>query len=125
MIAVLGVYTFTLLKMVNSVNMRESVDFAEHQFIGKKSSLEFLGENLKEIDISVGFYLPYCVPLIEHQLLNLAMKKQTVLPFVLGTGVYLGKYVITEMNTTAEIVGSGGQLDGLECQIKLKEAGNL
>lgn len=125
MIAVLGVYTFTLLKMVNSVNMRESVDFAEHQFIGKKSSLEFLGENLKEIDISVGFYLPYCVPLIEHQLLNLAMKKQTVLPFVLGTGVYLGKYVITEMNTTAEIVGANGQLDGLECQIKLKEAGNL
>ena len=124
MVAVLGVYTFTLLKMVNAVNMRESVDFAEHQFIGKKSSLEFLGENLKEIDISVGFYQPYCVPLIEHQLLAFAMHERKVLPFVLGTGVYLGKYIITEMNTTAEIVGGRGQLDALECQIKLKEAGN-
>lgn len=124
MIAVLGIYTFTLLKMVNSVNIKESVDFAEHRFIGKKSTLEFLGENLKEIDLSIGFYTPYCVPLVEFLLLEEAMKRRVVLPFVLGTGKYLGKYVITELSTSAEIVGAKGQLDGLECSVKLKEAGN-
>jgi phage protein U len=121
MYAVLGTLEFELITYFDGMETRLSADYAEHSLIGQKPRLQFTGDGAAEIRIDLAFHAAYCNPAAEFARLELAMQAHRALAFVLGSGEYKGRYVITELSATARQTDKRGRLVALEASMGLKE----
>ncbi|HFV8933106.1 TPA: phage tail protein, partial [Escherichia coli] len=60
MFAVLGDIEFELITYWDGFEATSGVDYAEHARIGSKPGLQFVGDRLDEIQISLVFHQHYC-----------------------------------------------------------------
>ena len=65
MFAVLGDIEFELITYWDGFEATFGVDYAEHARIGGKPGLQFVGDRLDEIQITLVFHQHYCVPDVE------------------------------------------------------------
>ena len=121
MFAKLGDITFDILPYISNMDETTSSNYAEHAVIEGKPKLQYLGENLDEINISAKFHLSYCIPSTEIQKLKEAKSKHEALPLIYGNGEYVGKFVIVEIQKTSVQSDGFGNIIAIDAAIRLKE----
>lgn len=121
MYAQLGNIVFDLITYFDGINQSLSYNYAQHDRINNKPLLQFLGENLEEIEIKLKFHSKFCVP--EDELIKLRTEAQLGKPlkFIKGNGEYLGAYVILGISKTTEQTSPEGDLISVQAELKLQE----
>lgn len=121
--AQLGDIVFELAKtpVEGGVQTNLSWEYAEHKVIEGKALLQYLGESLEEIDITIRFHYGFCEPMEEERRILEEARKHKPLPFILGTGDLVGYYVIEQATRTWLETHKTGQVIYLEMQLHLKE----
>lgn len=121
MYAVLGEVEFDLITYFDGMEARFGSDYAEHARIGAKPVLQFVGDKLDEVSISLVFHASYCDPEAELSRLKRAQQAHTSLALVLGNGDYKGRFVITDLTATGRHTDRMGRLMAVDAQMSLKE----
>ncbi|SQB62083.1 Phage protein U [Citrobacter koseri] len=93
----------------------------KHARIEGKPGLQFVGDKLDEIQISLVFHQHYCVPDVELARLRTAMKAHQALALVFGNGDYRGWFVITDVTATSEQTDSTGNVLAVNATASLRE----
>lgn len=121
MFAQLGSIKFDLITYFNGLDDVQKHNFAEHQTIESKPKLQFIGDELDELNIKLNFHSSFCTPENEIKKLKDTAKKHQELTFILGNGKYVGNFVIEEISSTTQQSDKIGNLISIEAEIKLKE----
>ena len=121
MYAVLGDIEFELITYWDGFEVTSGVDYAEHPRIGGKPGLQFVGEKLDEIQLSLVFHQQFCTPDAEMARLKTARQAHQALALVFGNGDYRGWFVITDMTTTSEQTDATGNTLALNATVTLRE----
>lgn len=121
MFAILGTIEFELITYWDGFEATFGVDYAEHARIEGKPGLQFIGDKLDEIQLSLVFHQHYCVPDVELARLKTAMKGHHALALVFGNGDYRGWFVITDVNATSEQTDTTGNILSLSATVSLRE----
>jgi phage protein U len=121
MFAQLGNIKFDLITYFNGFDDVQKHNFAEHQTIENKPKLQFIGDELDELNIKLNFHSSFCTPEDEIKKLKDTAKKHQELAFILGNGKYVGRFVIIEITSTTQQSDKLGNLISIESEIKLKE----
>lgn len=121
MFAQLGNIKFDLITYFNGIDESQKFNYAEHQTIESKPKLQYIGDELDEINIKLNFHSSFCIPEYEIKKLKDTAKTHQEQAFILGNGEYIGKYVIEEISSTTQQSDKFGNLISIEAEIKLKE----
>ncbi|HCB1596887.1 TPA: phage tail protein [Citrobacter farmeri] len=121
MFAVLGDIEFELITYWDGFEATFGTDYAEHPRIEGKPGLQFIGDRLDEIQISLVFHQHYCEPDVELARLKTAQKAHQALALVFGNGDYRGWFVLTEVSATSEQTDSTGNVLALNATVTLRE----
>ncbi|MEI8390468.1 MAG: phage tail protein [bacterium] len=121
MFAQLGNIQFNLITYFNGIEETQKHNFVEHQTIESKPKLQFMGDELDTLTIKLNFHSSFCVPETEIKKIKDAARLHEEMPFILGNGKYLGKYVIEEITSTTQQTDKTGNLISIEAEIKLRE----
>lgn len=121
MFAVLGDIEFELITYWDGFEATFATDFAEHARIEGKPGLQFIGDKLDEIQLSLVFHQHYCTPDAELARLKVAQKRHQALALVFGNGDYRGWFVITGVTATSEQTDSTGNVLAMNATVSLRE----
>ncbi len=105
----------------NDLSRDMSVRWAKHEVIGKKPVLEYVGEDLAQVTLSIRFDTNLGVPpLIGLDHLKKMLKNKQVKTLVIG-GEYLGRYVIESINEERKFHTGAGVCIVAEATVNLIE----
>lgn len=121
MFAILGEIEFTVAGGISGMEQRGSADWAEHTRIQGKPLLEWIGEGLDECSLTIELHPVLGDPEARLRALRLAKKKHEPLALVMGSGEYLGPYVIVDLNNVIRRATAVGQIRSASVQVSLKE----
>lgn len=121
MYAVLGDIEFELLVYWDDFDATFGMDYAEHARIEGKPGLQFIGEKLNEISISLVFHNHYCQPDAELARLHDAMVTHQALALVFGNGDYRGWFVITDIRAKSQQTDGLGNVQSSSAELTLRE----
>lgn len=111
------VLTFTDLSRENSVR------WAKHDVVGSKPVLEYIGEDLSTVSMSIRFDTTLGVPpLVGLDRLNRMMKNGKYKTLIIG-GEYLGRFVITKVSEVRKFHTGAGVCQVAIATIELEEYG--
>lgn len=121
MFAILGTIEFTVAGGISGMEQSSSADWAEHARIQGKPLLEWVGEGLDECTLTIELHAALGNPEQRLGALRQAKSQHQPLAFVMGSGEYLGPYVITQLSNTVRRATATGQLIGATVQVSLRE----
>ena len=121
MYAVLGKIEFEVASGITGMEQRSTADWAEHSLIQGKPLLEWIGDGLDELKFSMQLHPWLGDPEVRLRTLREAKSKHEPLAFVMGSGEYLGAYVITDISNTMRRGTAVGQIAAATVQVSLKE----
>lgn len=121
MFAILGDIEFNVAGGITGVEQRGSADWAEHPRIQGKPLLEWIGEGLDEYSLTIELHSVLGDPEARLRALQAAKKKHEPLAFVMGSGQYLGPYVIVDLSNAIHRATDKGQIRSATVQVSLKE----
>lgn len=121
MFAVLGTIEFTVAGGISGMEQIGSADWAEHARIQGKPLLEWIGEGLDEITLTIELHPLLGDPAERLRLLRQAKSQHEPLAFVMGSGDYLGPYVITRISNAIRRATAVGQVVASTVQVSLRE----
>lgn len=121
MFAILGDIEFTVAGGISGMEHTGSADWAEHSRIQGKPLLEWIGEGLDTCNVSIELHPVLGDPEARLRALRQAKTKHEPLAFVMGSGEYLGAFVITDINTTLRRSTAQGQTTAGVVQLTLRE----
>ncbi|RMT61677.1 hypothetical protein ALP29_00220 [Pseudomonas syringae pv. avii] len=121
MFAILGEIEFTVAGGITGIEESGTADWAEHPRIQGKPLLEWIGEGLDEFSLTIELHPLLGDPQSRLQALRLAKSQHEPLPFVMGSGQYLGAYVITDISNSIRRANGEGQVVGATVQVNLRE----
>ncbi|MCK9514072.1 MAG: phage tail protein [Pigmentiphaga sp.] len=125
MFAMLGPISFRLITYFEGVSNKRGYDYARHEVIEGKPRLQWMGDDLEEVDIDLMFHVSYCNPEAELAKLKVAGSMHTALPLIYGSGQYVGMFVIRSIRSTARQTNSRGALVAVTARVTLIEHGGL
>lgn len=121
MFAILGTIEFTVAGGISGMEQTGSADWAEHPRIQGKPLLEWIGEGLDEINLTIELHPLLGDPEARLRALRRAKAEHEPLAFVMGSGDYLGPYVITHVSNAIRRATAVGQLIASTVQVSLRE----
>lgn len=121
MFAILGEIEFTVAGGISGMEQRGSADWAEHARIQGKPLLEWIGEGVDECNLTIELHPVLGDPEARLRALRLAKKKHEPMALVMGSGEYLGPYVIVDLNNVIRRATAVGQIKSASVQVSLKE----
>ncbi|MGR4972982.1 phage tail protein [Pseudomonas sp. LARHCG127] len=121
MFAILGDIEFTVAGGISGIEHSGSADWAEHARIQGKPLLEWMGEGLDEYHLTIELHPLLGDPEERLRALRLAKSQHQPLAFVMGSGEYLGAYVISNISHTLRRATATGQVKAATVQLSLKE----
>ncbi|WP_411387080.1 phage tail protein [Pseudomonas sp. MPB03] len=121
MFAILGDIEFTVAGGISGIEHSGSADWAEHARIQGKPLLEWMGEGLDEYHLIIELHPLLGDPEERLRALRLAKSQHQPLAFVMGSGEYLGAYVISNISHTLRRTTAIGQVKAATVQLSLKE----
>lgn len=105
----------------NDLSRDQSARWAKHEVIGKKPVLEYVGEDLAKVSLTIRFDTNLGVPpLIGLDHLKKMLKNKQVKTLVIG-GEYLGRYVIESVSEERKFHTGAGVCIVAEATIALLE----
>lgn len=119
--ATLGDLRFELLRAPESADLSIGHTYAEHAVIEGKPKLQWTGDALRERNWTIRLHHSFCDPETVMTALRTASAGHQALPLSLGTGTYLGRYVIVSVNEETLFTGPTGRVMELAATLKLKE----
>lgn len=121
MFSQLGNIKFEALTSPESFSKTDGSVYAEHALIGLKPRLQPVGHELEEISLSVRFRAEFINP--ANAILELKKRKDQfeILPYVTGTGRFLGDYVIISIGESHNVCLPDGELIEASVELTLKE----
>ena len=120
--AQLGTIRFELLETPESIRQRDKWDYVEHKVLDEKSHLQKMGKSLQELTLKIKLSTAFGTdPKEMLSIIYENAKKEEPLPFILGDGTIVGKYVIEEITKEWKRTDNKGRLLSVELEIKLKE----
>ncbi|APC14524.1 hypothetical protein BLL42_01780 [Pseudomonas frederiksbergensis] len=121
MFAILGTIEFTVAGGISGMEQTGSADWAEHARIQGKPLLEWIGEGLDEINLTIELHPLLGDPAARLRSLRQAKSQHEPLAFVMGSGEYLGPYVITHISNAIRRATAVGQVVASTVQVSLRE----
>ncbi|MFB6404548.1 phage tail protein, partial [Pseudomonas putida] len=121
MFAVLGKIEFEVAGGFTGLEQRGSANWAEHNLIQGKPLLEWVGESLDELTFTMALHPWLGDPEAQLRTLAEAKSKHDPLAFVLGSGKYVGNFVIADINNALRRTSADGRPYATDVQISLKE----
>ncbi|MDE1531691.1 phage tail protein [Pseudomonas carnis] len=121
MFAILGDIEFTVAGGISGMQQSGTADWAEHARIQGKPLLEWIGEGLDTCNLTIELHPILGDPEERLRALRQAKAKHEPLAFVMGSGEYLGAYVITDIGSTTRRATAIGQTASGVVQLSLKE----
>ena len=121
MFAQLGNIQFDLITYFDGLSSTSTYNFAQHERINNKPILQYLGENLEEMNIKLNFHSNFCTPKTEIKKLKEAAKQGKPLRFIKGNGEYIGAFVIAEISKEIVQTSNEGDLTAVQLEVKLQE----
>lgn len=121
MFAILGDIEFTVAGGITAMDHSGSADWAEHARIQGKPLLEWMGEGLDECNLTIELHPVLGDPEQRLRALQQAKSQHQPLAFVMGSGEYLGAYVIKTLSNTLRRTTATGQIKAATVQISLTE----
>ncbi len=98
-----------------------SVKYGRIELVNGKDVLQYSGEDLDEISLSIQYAIEFCDPATEIEALKQSMRDAEVLPFLFGDGTIVGKYVITSLDLTYQKTSPIGVLESATVAVTLLE----
>ena len=120
--AQLGSIRFELLETPEGVRQRDKWDYVEHKVLDEKSHLQRMGKSLQELTLRIRLSTTFGTD--PQKLLSAIYENaesEEPLPFILGNGSLVGKFVIEEVTKEWKRTDNRGRLLDVELEIKLKE----
>ncbi|UZE21857.1 phage tail protein [Pseudomonas sp. B21-056] len=121
MFAILGDIEFTVAGGISGMEQSGSADWAEHSRIQGKPLLEWIGEGLDQCNLTIELHPVLGDPEERLRALRRAKSKHEPLAFVMGSGEYLGAYVIREISNAIRRSTAVGQINAATVQVSLAE----
>ena len=121
MLAILGEIEFEVAGGLSGLEQSESADWAEHALIKGKPLLEWIGEGLDEYTLTINLHPMLGDPVSRHRQLRDAKAAHQPLAFVLGSGDYLGAFVIASLSNVTRRTWSDGQTSISTLTMTLRE----
>lgn len=121
MYAVLGKIEFEVASGITGMEQRSTADWAEHSLIQGKPLLEWIGDGLDELSFSMQLHPWLGDPEARLRTLREAKSKHEPMAFVLGSGEYVGAFVITDISNTPRRTSADGRLYSSNVQVTLRE----
>lgn len=121
MFAILGEIEFTVAGGISGMEWRSSADWAEHARIGGKPLLEWIGESLDEYNLTIELHALLGDPEVRLRALRQAKIDHHPLALVMGSGDYLGPYVITDLSQATRRTTATGQTCAATLNVSLRE----
>ena len=110
-----------LVRTFRDFSRKSHARFAQHDILNQTPQLEYLGDNLDEINFRIQLLASLGVsPAEETQKLRDYCLRGEVLPLVIGTEVF-GNFVITEIEEKLETVDNHGRILISELSVSLKQ----
>lgn len=124
MFAQLGDHIFKGLKTPTSLSDSEAVKYAQIPRVNDKPTIQPTGSELVEMRLSIQYSVDFCDPTTEIDALKKSMRTIEVLPYITGDGRVLGKFVITNIETTYQRCAADGRVELATININLLEVSN-
>ncbi|WPN60426.1 phage tail protein [Pseudomonas sp. P9_31] len=121
MFAILGDIEFTVAGGISGMEQSGSADWVEHARIQGKPLLEWIGEGLDQCNLTIELHPVLGDPEERLRALRLAKSKHEPLAFVMGSGEYLGAYVIKDISNNIRRSTATGQIKAATVQVSLAE----
>ncbi|MDR6915115.1 phage protein U [Pseudomonas sp. 3296] len=121
MFAILGDIEFTVAGGITAMAHSGSANWAEHARIQGKPLLEWMGEGLDECNLTLELHPVLGDPEARLRALHQAKSQHQPLAFVMGSGEYLGAYVIKTLNNSLRRTTATGQIKAATVQLSLTE----
>ena len=111
-----------VFKVYSYLEHKETLQYAvpKLETIFAPSSLQFLGDELVELEIKVGFHRDFCDPLAEYQKLKELAKEGLPKKLIVAEQV-LGDFVIEEITSEVKQIDMWGKPVVIYCTLKLVE----
>ena len=121
MLLQLGDMVFEKAFAPDGITRADETTYAEHALISQKPRLQPTTNNLEEIDLPIKLRAEWCN--VADTILKLKKSKDSfeVLPLLLGTGRYLGDYVILKLDEAQTVSLADGFAIEAVINISLKE----
>lgn len=121
MFAILGEIEFEVAGGLTGMDYRSTADWAEHSLIQGKPLLEWIGEGLDEYTLAITLHAALGDPEKRLRELRTAKAAHEPLAFVLGSGDYIGGFVITELSNNVRRTTANGRLHSATMAVTLRE----
>ncbi|MBG7114730.1 phage tail protein [Pseudomonas aeruginosa] len=121
MLAVLGEIEFEVTSGLSGMELSASTDWAEHPLIKGKPLLEWVGDGLDEYTLTIELHPMLGDPSARQRQLRDAQAAHQPLALVLGSGDYLGAFVITALGNVPRRTWANGQNSISTLTITLRE----
>lgn len=121
MFAILGEIEFTVAGGISGMEQSGSANWAEHARIQGKPLLEWVGEGLDQCNLTIDLHPMLGDPEERLRALRLAKSTHEPLAFVMGSGEYLGAYVIKDISNAIRRSTAEGQIKAATVQVSLSE----
>jgi len=121
MFAILGDIEFTVAGGISGMEQSGSADWAEHSRIQGKPLLEWIGEGLDQCNLTIELHPMLGDPEERLRALRRAKSKHEPLALVMGSGEYLGAYVIRDISNAIRRSTAQGQINAATVQVSLAE----
>lgn len=119
--AILGDIRFELLRAPEIADLTTRYNYAEHPVIEGKPKLQWVGDALKERTWTIRLHSVFCDPDAVMTAIRGVADKHQALPLSLGTGEYLGRYVVAEIRELALVTDALGATVAQTADLRLKE----
>jgi len=121
MLAILGEIEFTVAGGLSGMNLTQGADYAEHALIAGRPLLESTGDALDEYQLIIELHPTLGDVNARTRALRDAMTAHQPLAFVLGSGDFLGAFVITELLQTQRRTWANGAAFAATLNITLRQ----
>jgi len=121
MLAILGEIEFEVAGGLSGMEATHGADYAEHARIADKPLLESVGDALDEYTLTIELHPALGDVTVRTRALREAMTAHQPLAFVLGSGEFLGAFVITELLQASRKTWANGALFAATLDVTLRE----
>lgn len=122
MFATFGEIVFELLDSPDSLESAQRWRYAEHRVIEDVAQLQWVGDDLETIKITMLFHASYTDPAAQNSALLAAAADHGARALVFGNGDHLGYFVVTSLRTIYRHTAADGSPIAIAVQAKLKES---
>lgn len=121
----LGGINFEVGDAPTKLTYKEATQYAKHDRILGKATLQNVGQELQSLDLSFVFHIGWCNPDEQLQRLQDARIAGEPMPLVLGGGRFEGNYVVESLRVILEQTDAEGQTEQLKVDVGLMETVDL